>query len=175
MTTELKPDQADQHVQLVPDVIAVPSSLPGGLDAKLGVHFGKCECFTIVTYKGDEAQAEVVPNGPHGSCVNVVELLRSNKVQAVAAHHMGLRPLQSCYRVGITPYTVQATTVREACEQLRDGKLHAMDAQDSCHGAEGHGHRAGHGHGEGHQHMAGRGGRTRQGRGGGRGCHTGTE
>ena len=30
-------------------IIAVPSANPGGLEAAMGMHFGQCELFTLVT------------------------------------------------------------------------------------------------------------------------------
>ena len=28
--------------------IAIPSVLPGGLEAQVGAHFGHCDCYTLV-------------------------------------------------------------------------------------------------------------------------------
>ena len=129
-------DKPAQHP--APDVIAVPSAMPGGLEAKLGIHFGRCECFTIVAREGSSWAATVVPNLGANSCVSVISMLKKYGAQAVAARHMGMRPLQACLEAGLTPYIANTSTVWEAVEQLTAGKLEMMGFADSCREGDTH-------------------------------------
>jgi predicted Fe-Mo cluster-binding NifX family protein len=146
---ETKMDAHDTHTYGdAPLVIAVPSELPGGLDAPLGQHFGHCACFTIAERKDGAWETTIVPNVGEHSCVGVIDLLRKFGAQAVAARHMGMRPLMACFEAGLTPYAADTATVREAVELLAAGQLSVMGLADSC-GGDGGGH-APHGHGHGH-------------------------
>ena len=47
-------------------IVAVPSELPGGLDASVGAHFGHCELYTLITLNDGQISAvNVIPNVPH--------------------------------------------------------------------------------------------------------------
>ena len=81
--------------------IAIPSELPGGLDAQRAGHFGRCACFTLVDVDGGEVRdVEVLQNAPHteGGCMAPVLVLAEHNVDAIvvarhrrtAAH--GLQP-----------------------------------------------------------------------------------
>ncbi|MDO5536919.1 MAG: NifB/NifX family molybdenum-iron cluster-binding protein, partial [Desulfovibrionaceae bacterium] len=77
-------------------LIAVPSCLPGGLDAAMGMHFGKCDIFTLVEIEGtDIISVQALPNAPHehGGCLAPVEILASQGVKALIAGGMGMCPL----------------------------------------------------------------------------------
>ena len=43
--------------------IAIPSVLPGGLEAQVGAHFGHCDCYTLVDVEdGAVVKSEVIPS-----------------------------------------------------------------------------------------------------------------
>nr|WP_320132711.1 NifB/NifX family molybdenum-iron cluster-binding protein [uncultured Holophaga sp.] len=87
--------------------IAIPSALPGGLQAGLGQHFGHCDLYTIVDVEGGKVTAvSTLPNVPHqqGGCMAPVQHLASNGVNALIAGGMGLRPLMGFNQVGIEVY-----------------------------------------------------------------------
>ncbi len=47
-------------------IVAIPSTLPGGLDAELGAHFGHCDLYTVVKLEqGEIKDVRVLPNVPH--------------------------------------------------------------------------------------------------------------
>lgn len=52
--------------------IAIPSALPGGLEARVGAHFGHCDCYTIVDVEdGVIARTDVIAScaHEHGGCL----------------------------------------------------------------------------------------------------------
>lgn len=52
--------------------IAIPSVLPGGLEAQVGAHFGHCDCYTLVNVEdGAIVKSEVIPScaHEHGGCL----------------------------------------------------------------------------------------------------------
>ncbi len=59
-------------------LVAIPSSIPGGLDAPLGAHFGHCDLYTLVNVEdGQVGAVQTVPNVPHqqGGCMAPVNYL----------------------------------------------------------------------------------------------------
>ena len=84
--------------------IAVPSELPGGLDAQRAGHFGRCACFTLVDITGEEVgEVEVLQNAPHteGGCMAPVLVLAEHNVDAIVVQGIGGRPLMGFNQVGI--------------------------------------------------------------------------
>ena len=54
--------------------IAIPSVLPGGLEAQVGAHFGHCDCYTLVDVEdGAVVKSEVIPScaHEHGGCQQI--------------------------------------------------------------------------------------------------------
>lgn len=46
--------------------LAIPSALPGGLEAGMGMHFGHCDIYTIVQIEdGAIKSVGTLPNVPH--------------------------------------------------------------------------------------------------------------
>jgi predicted Fe-Mo cluster-binding NifX family protein len=123
-------------------VIAIPSSMPGGMDAPLGAHFGHCDLYTLVTVAdGDIQKVDVIPNVPHqqGGCMAPVRYLADNGAQKLIAGGMGLRPLMGFNQVGIEVYYGgDAKTVGDAVSALLNGKLPQFSQQHTCGGGGGH-------------------------------------
>ena len=87
--------------------IAIPSNLPGGLEAEVGAHFGHCEIYTVVDVKeGQVIQVSTLPNVPHqqGGCLAPVNHLAQNGVTILISGGMGLRPLMGFNQAGIEVY-----------------------------------------------------------------------
>ena len=71
--------------------IAIPSSIPGGLGAEVGAHFGHCEIYTVVDVKeGLITQVGTLANGPHqqGGCLAPVNHLAQNGVTVLISGGM---------------------------------------------------------------------------------------
>ena len=84
--------------------IAIPSELPGGLDAQRAGHFGRCACFTLVDVAdGEVKEVEILQNAPHveGGCMAPVLVLAEHNVNAIVVQGIGGRPLMGFNQVGI--------------------------------------------------------------------------
>jgi len=108
-------------------LVAIPSVMPGGLDAGVGEHFGHCEIYTLVEI-GDSKVVSVttLPNIPHehGGCMAPVQYLADKGVKALIAGGMGMRPLMGCKQMGIDVYHgAGAESVAHAVEALLSGEL----------------------------------------------------
>ncbi len=112
--------------------IAIPSSMPGGLDATLNPHFGKTQVFTIVeTSKNEIKDVNLVhQEGPH-SCAGVVELLKSAGTDVAIVGGIGGRPLAVMLQLGIKVYTGATGTIKEAINAFLDEKLQEI-SQSTC-------------------------------------------
>ncbi len=122
-------------------VIAVPSEAPGGLDAAIGVHFGHCELYTLVTLDEGRIRAvEILPNVPHeqGGCMAPVSHLAQNRVRVLLAGGMGMRPLMGFQQMGIQVFHCgEARTVGEAVAAFSEGKLQEFASRHTCGGGGG--------------------------------------
>ena len=128
--------------------IAIPSTLPGGLEANVGAHFGHCDLYTLVDVKeGRISEVSTLPNVPHqqGGCLAPVNHLAQNGVTVLIAGGMGMRPLMGFIQVGIDVYRgTEAPSVEAAVQAFLKGELQRFTRESTCGG--------GHHHGEGHQH-----------------------
>ncbi len=127
--------------------IALPTMLPGGLEAAVSGHFGHCEAFTIVTLQDNQvAGVEVVSNGHHGGggCGAPVQQLAQARVEALIAGGIGMRPLEMLRAQGIGVYTSRAATVGEAVGAFVRGELPRFDDSRVCGGSHGPGGCPGH-------------------------------
>ncbi|MCA1986059.1 MAG: NifB/NifX family molybdenum-iron cluster-binding protein [Desulfovibrio sp.] len=118
--------------------IAIPSAMPGGLDAAVGEHFGHCDIYTIVTAQDGTVQAvETLENVPHvqGGCMAPVKHLANNGVQVLIAGGMGMRPLMGFQQVGIAVYHgAGAPSVGHAVQALLEGGLRQFAPEFTCGG-----------------------------------------
>lgn len=123
-------------------VIAVPSEQPGGMEARLGAHFGHCDVYTLISVEDSLiGEVQVVPNVPHqqGGCMAPVQYLAGKGVKQLIAGGMGLRPLMGFQQVGIDVfYCGGIGTVGEAVNALVDGKLSQFSQENTCGGGGGH-------------------------------------
>jgi predicted Fe-Mo cluster-binding NifX family protein len=121
--------------------IAVPSSLPGGMDSAIGAHFGHCDCYTVVDVTdGAISQVGTLENVPHvqGGCMAPVNHLSSHGVNVLVAGGMGMRPLMGFQQVGITVYHGgEAQNVGEVVKDLLAGKLMPFSLNQTCGGGLG--------------------------------------
>ncbi len=122
-------------------LIAIPSTNPGGLDAPLGAHFGHCDLYTLVSIdNGEINNVQVIPNVPHqqGGCMAPVQYLAGKGVQQLIAGGMGLRPLMGFNQVGIKVlHGGMAKTVGEAVQSAIEGRLVEFSQNHTCGGGGG--------------------------------------
>jgi len=118
--------------------IAVPSTVPGGLEAEVGAHFGHCDLYTIIDVENGAVTAvSTLPNVPHqqGGCMAPVQHLASHGVNQLIAGGMGMRPLMGFNQVGIDVfYGAGAPNVGTAVDALLKGALVKFTQEYTCGG-----------------------------------------
>jgi predicted Fe-Mo cluster-binding NifX family protein len=118
--------------------IAVPSTVPGGLEAEVGAHFGHCDLYTIIDVENGAVTAvSTLPNVPHqqGGCMAPVQHLAGNGVNTLIAGGMGMRPLMGFNQVGIDVfYGAGAPSVGTAVDALLKGALVKFTQEYTCGG-----------------------------------------
>lgn len=96
------------------------------LDSKYESRFGRAQGFIIIEVESgefeyldnsDNSQAE------HGSGVQTVQSLSTNKVDVVVASHIGPKAAQALIRAKIPAYHCEAATVEEAYQKFKEGSL----------------------------------------------------
>ena len=123
-------------------VIAIPSLLPGGLNAPMCGHFGRSPAFTLVRMRdGQPVDVEVIPPTAHheGGCLGVVGLLAGHGVNTAIVGGIGGRPLMGLLQAGIAVYQPGGDgSGRAAVAALTAGSLPRFDASMSCGGGHEH-------------------------------------
>lgn len=118
--------------------IAVPSTVPGGLEAEVGAHFGHCDLYTIIDVENGAVKAvSTLPNVPHqqGGCMAPVQHLAGNGVNMLIAGGMGMRPLMGFNQMGIEVYYgAGAPSVGTAVDALLKGALVRFTQEYTCGG-----------------------------------------
>ena len=116
--------------------VAVPCEAPGGMNAAVSPHFGRCEAFTVIDVDREPAQlVAVLPNAAHarGGCMTPVMLLKQAGVDVLVASGMGMRPLLGFQREGIAVCSSEnARSVTEAVRLVRAGQARRFEAGDVC-------------------------------------------
>lgn len=123
-------------------LLAIPSSLPGGLDAPLAQHFGHCDCYTLIQIRNGEVQnVQILPGLDHqeGGCLAPVQHLAQQKVQAIISGGMGMRPLHGFQDAGISVYYAGGMqTVKSALAAFLQGTLQSFGSESACQGGCSH-------------------------------------
>ena len=119
-------------------LIAIPSCLPGGLDANMGMHFGHCEIYTLVEVE-DGAVKEVRTLEPiphhHGGCMAPVQYLAGAGVKVLLAGGMGMRPLMGFLQNNIQVFWAGGLpTVGGAVNAFLAGQLPPFTPANTCRG-----------------------------------------
>ena len=123
-------------------ILAVPSAMPGGLDAQMGMHFGHCDIYTLVEIEDNAIKnVTTLENVPHqqGGCMAPVQHLASHGVKVLLAGGMGMRPLMGFQQVGVQVYFAgQFPTVGGAVEAFIKGQLPPFGLEFTCGGGHAH-------------------------------------
>lgn len=116
--------------------LAVPTMGKAGLDPQRGGHFGHCDCFTLIDIvDGELTNVAELDNPPHeeGGCIAIVDLLKEQGVQAIAAAGMGMRPMQGFANAGIEVFfDTENPKVGQVAQLVAEGKLPNMTADQAC-------------------------------------------
>ncbi|MEZ7891293.1 MAG: NifB/NifX family molybdenum-iron cluster-binding protein [Candidatus Wallbacteria bacterium] len=118
--------------------VAVPSLIPGGLDAERSGHFGRCDCFTLLKYDENKKfeGAEIVQNPPHveGGCLAPVNLLAQNGATAIVVQGIGMRPLTGFRNAGIEVLICDGSHVKDVKENYEKGNVSEITENHVCGG-----------------------------------------
>ena len=123
-------------------IIAVPSAMPGGLDAQMGMHFGHCDIYTLVEVEDNAIKnVSTLENVPHqqGGCLAPVQHLASHNVNVLLAGGMGMRPLMGFQQVGVQVFFAgNQLTVGSAVNAYIAGQLQPFSLEFTCGGGHAH-------------------------------------
>ncbi len=115
------------------------SASGGTLDSPLDTRFGRAAKFIV--YDTDTAAFTVVDNAQNlnaaqGAGIQSAQTVAATGAQALISGHCGPKAFRVLAAAGITVYTSDVATVKEALEQFRAGKLKALsDANVDGHWA----------------------------------------
>jgi len=115
--------------------VAIPSNAPGGLEATVSPHFGRCDVFTIVEIEeGKIVGVNIMENqaAHFGYSMTAAELLASSGVDAIITQGMGPKAMQLFAQSGIAVYMTSATTVKDAVRELTENKAKLASLEDAC-------------------------------------------
>jgi len=130
------------------------------LEQQVNPVFGRCSGFLIIKIEGKEIKEHsFIENpamkNPMGAGISAAQTIASQKVEAVISGNVGPNALMVLNQSGIKVYQASGLTVKQAIENLIEGKLQELsDASTSSHfgirgGAFGFGRGAGKGFGRG--------------------------
>jgi predicted Fe-Mo cluster-binding NifX family protein len=119
--------------------IAIPTFSPGGLDAKLNPHFGKCECVTLISLQDDEVtETEVIlPEGVH-SCSTLPTLFAQNKAEACIVGGIGGRPFMFLQQYGIRTFIVDQQLVEQPIKNIIEKFINGKEFRELTTGTCNH-------------------------------------
>jgi predicted Fe-Mo cluster-binding NifX family protein len=104
-----------------------------GLDDALSVRFGRAPGFLI--YDTDTDRTEPIPNATNvnaaqGAGIQAAQTVAESGAECLITGHVGPKAFRVLAAAGITVYTSEAATVRAALEDLKAGRLEAVEAPD---------------------------------------------
>ena len=112
--------------------ICIPTIGDGGLDDRVGEHFGRVPTYTIIDLDTDEVK--VVPNVSHhmGGYGDPPEIMAREGVTVMVCQGLGRRAISMFEGFGITVYIGASGTVRDAVYTFKQGKLQKASESDGC-------------------------------------------
>jgi predicted Fe-Mo cluster-binding NifX family protein len=112
--------------------LCIPTEGAGGLQARVGEHFGRVPTFTLVD--SDSGVVEILDNTSEhmGGRGMPAELLTSAGVNVVLCQGLGRRAIQLLSDGGVSVYTGFSGTVSEAVAGWKAGSLSEVDEQGAC-------------------------------------------
>ncbi|WP_371806117.1 NifB/NifX family molybdenum-iron cluster-binding protein [Candidatus Lokiarchaeum ossiferum] len=99
-------------------IIAIPSQMPGGLDAQVDTRFGRCRVFTIVNIVNNAiGTVKIVQNGGNnamgGAGPVAAQTIAQEKAKCVIGGNYGPNAANALSQAGIATYGTKNGTVKE--------------------------------------------------------------
>lgn len=112
--------------------VCVPTAGAGGLDDRVGEHFGRSPTYTI--YATEAEAVEILQNTSEhmGGTGHAAELVAKAGVDVVVCSGLGRRALALLWENGIQVYIGASGTVREALQAWQEGRLSLAQGADAC-------------------------------------------
>ena len=112
--------------------LCIPTMGNGGLNEKVGEHFGRVPTYTVVDLDTDEVK--VVPNTSHhmGGQGDPPEIMAREGVTIMICQGLGRRAISMFEALGIDVYIGASGTVQEAVGAFKQGNLQKASASDGC-------------------------------------------
>ncbi|MFO7991023.1 MAG: NifB/NifX family molybdenum-iron cluster-binding protein [Thermoplasmata archaeon] len=113
-------------------ILAFPTLGDRGLDEKISPHFGRGETFTL--YDTEDASVEVIANTSRhkGGSGNPPELLAQHDIDVMICQDLGRKAVRLFDDHGIKVYSGASSTVEDAIELWKEGKLQETSQDDAC-------------------------------------------
>jgi len=130
--------------------ICIPTMDEGGLDARVGEHFGRVPTYTIVDTESGEVDI-IQNNTVHmGGAGYPPDLIHRAGADVMLCGGLGRRAVSSFEELGIMVFVGAVGTVKDAVQMWKAGQLEAATDENACaqHAFRGEGT----GHGHGHHH-----------------------
>ena len=112
--------------------VCVPTEGPGGLDDRVGEHFGRVPTYTI--YNAETGEVEVMDNTSEhaGGSGLPAQILAGLGIDVLLCSGLGRRAIGILSENGIEVCTGVSGTAREAIESWKGGRLSAASEGDAC-------------------------------------------
>ena len=112
--------------------VCVPTTGPGGLDDRVGEHFGRVPTYTI--YNAETGGVEVVDNSSEhaGGTGLPADILAGLGIDVLLCSGLGRRAIGILSEHGIEVCVGQSGTAREAIDAWKDGRLSGASDADAC-------------------------------------------
>lgn len=112
--------------------VCFPTEGNGGIDGKVGEHFGRVPTYTIVD--GDTEDVEVIPNesSHKGGRGLPADLLAQEGVDVMVCSGLGRKAINLFEDHGIDVYVGAGGQVKEALEEWKSDELLSASESDAC-------------------------------------------
>jgi predicted Fe-Mo cluster-binding NifX family protein len=120
--------------------LCIPTEGSGGLDARIGEHFGRVPTYTL--YNSETGEVEVVDNTSEhaGGSGLPGEILAGMGIDVLLCSGLGRRAIGILSENGIEVFTGVSGTAREAIESWKGRSLTPASDKDACQKHEFHDH-----------------------------------
>ena len=112
--------------------LIIPTNDKDGLNAKVAIHFGRCNTYTIIDENG--SLVEVIDNTSehNGGKGLPPELMKEHNANILLCKGLGRRALNLCQEFDIKVFVDDSETVKDIFDAWKNGKLKEATVNDAC-------------------------------------------